>query len=90
MKRLSLAIGSIATIGIAVKNMENLSLEKVLLYGLVLLLSYFFIRGVWKLGENKQKFVVKYKGEKNKTKSKKKRNKKEKERKPGSRQKRFL
>jgi len=67
MKKLSLAIGSIPTIGVAVKSMDNLSLEKVLLYGIVLFVSYFFIRAVWKLGEDKKKSVVKYKGGNKKT-----------------------
>ncbi|HCS79367.1 TPA: hypothetical protein DIV55_06565 [Patescibacteria group bacterium] len=75
MKRFSLAIGSITAVGIAVKNMEHLTLSGVFLFGIVLLMSFLFIRAVWKIPEDKQD-VVKLPHAKKKIKSKKRTSKK--------------
>lgn len=49
MKRLTVIISSITAIGYAVKNMGNLTWDKVILYGIVLFFSYHFIKALWNL-----------------------------------------
>ncbi len=58
MKKLGVVISSITAIGFVVKNMGQLTINNVLLYGVVLIFSYLFFRAMWKLVDD-DKSVVK-------------------------------
>lgn len=55
MKKLSLIVGAISAIGLAIKNMGNLSFENSISYGIILFISFKFIEALWNLVDKKSK-----------------------------------